>query len=535
MLTHKTLLTLLIILGSLIGCQNPQKEETKRMLIPSQVLRINNQGDPASLHPHTGIDLMCRNFQKALFEGLTRLNPDGKPELAAAKHLDISPSQLRYTFTLRPMLWTNGKEVTAVDFEKSWKRALAPDSDCLRADLFYPIKNAQKAKKGEISLDEVGIKALDARTLVVDLEHPTPYFLDLISNALFSPLYDLKEATPTVFNGPFCLTKWVHEDQLTLEKNPTYWDADSVRLNRIEASLVSDPNTALLMYEKGELDWAGHPFAFLPQDAIEKAQSSEDFVSRPIAGVFWLCLNTEQFPLHSTKIRQALSVALNREVIANHVVSGETPSKSLIPITMPLTQEEELYSDSNEHLAQKLFNEGLAELNLTRSEFPTLRYSYSDIPGQKKLAEAIQQKWEQTFGIEVELTGSEWNVFFASIGERQYQIGGMIWFSVFNDPIYTLDFFKEKAHRYNAPQWESRHYQELLDLADQETDPLIREEHLKQAVLLILDEMPIIPLYMVNAKYLKSPKVQGLIVNELGQADFKWAYVEENTPSLSKL
>ncbi|MCH9626530.1 MAG: Oligopeptide-binding protein OppA [Chlamydiales bacterium] len=505
------------------------------MLAPKQTLRINSQGDPASLHPHTGVDLVCRHYQKALFEGLTRLNPDAQPELAAAEHVEISNSKCRYTFTLRPMIWTNGKQVTAADFEKTWKQALNPNSDCLRPDLFYPIKNAQKAKKGEVSLDEVGIKAIDTRTLVVDLEHPTPYFLDLISNALFSPLYDPTETTPTVFNGPFCLAQWVHEQQLTLEKNGDYWDADTVRLNRIEASLVSDPNTAMLMYEKGEVDWAGHPFTFLPQDSIEKAEASPDFITRPIAGVFWLCLNTEQFPLHSTKIRQALSVALNREVIAKHVVLGETPSKSLIPITMPLTHEEELYSDSNDRLAQKLFNEGLQELNLTREQFPTLRYSYSDIPGQKKLAEAIQQKWEQTFGIQVELTGSEWNVFFASLGERQYQIGGLIWFSVFNDPIYTLDFFKEKAHRYNAPQWESKHYRQLLDLADGETDPVRREEHLKQAVLLILDEMPIIPLYMVHAKYLKSPKVQGLFVNELGQADFKWAYVEESTPSLSKL
>ena len=517
---------------SLFGCQKQQKEEKKRMP-PTQILRINNQGDLSSLHPHTGIDLMCRNFQKALFEGLSRLNPEGKPELAGAESLEISPDKTRYVFTLRPMVWTNGEPVTASHFEKAWKAAIAPDSNCLRADLFYAIKNAKKAKSGEVPLEEVGLQAVDERTFVVDLEHPTPYFLDLTSNALFSPLYDDSD-NPTVFNGPFRLAKWNHNRLIVLEKNPDYWDAETVRLSAIHASLVNDPNTVILMYEKGEIDWVGHPFTSLPQDAIEKISGSSEFNSKEISGVYWICLNTEKFPLNSPKIRRALSVALNREAIARHVALGETPTKTLVPLSLSPLNQGELYPDADEIKAQKLFDEGLRELNLTRSEFPVLNYSYSDIPGQKKLAEAIQQRWEQTLGIQVELSPSEWNVFFSSLGNRQYQIGGCIWFCIFNDPIYTLEFFKDKAHRYNAPQWENKHFQRLLELADSEPDPEIRKEHLKQAELLILDEMPIIPLYMVHSKYLKSPKVQGLIVNELGQADFKWAYVEEMVPSMSE-
>ncbi len=128
------------------------------------------------------------NFSKALFEGLTRINPEGVSELAGAEHVEISPCQTIYTFTLRPMLWSNGEKVTAFHFEESWKRALSPKSDCLRSDLFYPIKNAKKVKKGELPLSELGIHALDSQTFVVELEHPTPYFLNLISTLFFCSL-----------------------------------------------------------------------------------------------------------------------------------------------------------------------------------------------------------------------------------------------------------------------------------------------------------------------------------------------------------
>lgn len=530
MKVDKFFLILSLSLGSLIGCQTQHKEEVKKMA-SQQIVRLNNQGDFASLHPHTGIDLMCRNFQKALFEGLTRISPNGSPELAGASAVEISPSKLQYTFTIRPMKWTNGEEVSASHFEKAWKSAISPQSNCLRADLFYPIKNAKKAKQGEVSLNEVGIHALDQKTLVIDLENPTPYFLDLVAHSLFSPLFDQAEV-PTVFNGPFRLAQWEHDRKLILEKNPTYWDSETVQLQTIEVSLVNDSLTALLMYEKGELDWIGHPFTTLPQDVLEKVKNSPDFESKPIAGVYWISLNTEAFPLNSVKIRKALSIALNREIIAEHVALGETPSKSLVPTGIALLSPDALYSDANEKKAQMLFEEGLKELNLTHETFPTLHYSYSDIPGQKKLAQAIQQKWEQTFDIQIELSASEWNVFFASLGEKNYQIGGCIWFSVFNDPVYTLDFFKDKSHRYNAAQWENKFYTQLLDLAEREPDPMIRLEHLKQAELLILDEMPIIPLYVVHAKHLKTPRVQSLFVSDLGQVDFKWAYVEEFASNL---
>lgn len=515
---------LLVCLGMLLcltGCQNDSEKELKDSM-QNRILRINNQGDISSLNPHTGIDLQCRIFQKALFEGLTRINPEGVSELAGAECVEISPCQTIYTFTLRPMLWSNGEKVTAFHFEESWRRALSPKSDCLRSDLFYPIKNAKKVKKGQLPLSELGFYAADSQTFVVELEHPTPYFLNLISSPLFSALYD-ESSFPEHINGPFKIAAFESQRMLVLEKNPLYWDAPSINLDRIEVSLVSDPNTALLMYEKGELDWIGHPFTLLPHDAIDRFAKSHEFSSKPISAVYWLCLNTQSFPLNSAKLRRALSVALNRQDLAQHVMPGEIPSKSAIPITLSLHGVDEIYRDSDFKEANRLFQEALVELNLKKEEFPALKFSHSDVPGQKKLAEAIQQQWEQTLGIKVELTGHEWNVFFSNLGERQYQIGGCNWFSAFHDPICTLEFFKDRTHRYNAPQWESAEYQNLLELADKEIDPERRRQHLKDAEAILFQEMPIIPLCTINTKYLKTPSVKGLFISDLGHADFKWA------------
>ena len=517
--------SLVATLACAFGCnQKDKKVDTSNIrsdITLSPILKVCNPGPLTSLHPHTGIDLQCRIFQKALFEGLTRLNADGKPILAAAQTLDISSSQTTYTFTLRPMQWTNGEPVTAFQFEKTWKGAITPGSACLRSDLFYPIKNAKAAKLGEASLDTVGIYALDAQTLVVELEHPTPYFLDLIATSLFSPLFDDKPI-PSVFNGPFYVAQHAPDTKIVLCKNHAYWDAQNVALETVEASFIIDSTTALHLYEKGEIHWGGHPFTPLPLDALPRLEKSSEFHSSPLDGIYWLCVNTELFPLSSPKIRRALSMALNREALAQHVLLGETPTCSLISTGIALLGKE----NHNHKEAKSLFTEGLQDLHLTQETFPPLTLSHNDFPGQKKLAEAIQECWQGVLGIDVQLKNSEWNVFFASLGERQFQIGGCIWYAPFHDPIYYLEFFKEKAHRYNAAQWENAHYQQLLQLADHETDPAVRKEHLAQAERVLLDEMPIIPLYLYHAKYLKASHVQNLEVNPTGHVDFRWAYIK---------
>lgn len=501
------------------GCKSTQNDASKR-----QIIKINIQGDPASLHPFLGVDFNCRCLQNALFEGLTRINGDGEAELAAAEAIEISKDQLRYTFRLRELKWSNGEEVKASHFVDSWKRGISKNSPCLRADLFYVIKNAKSAKKGDVPLDAVGISAPDDKTIVVELIHPTPYFLDLTANPLFSPLYDNSE-TPTVFNGPFTLKHWEHEKVLILESNPYYWDQDHVALKEIIVAMVKDPNTALLMFEKGEIDWIGNPFTLLPLDAIPHLQKFGKIHTKKISGVYWLSCNTKEHYLSSIKIRKALSYALNRKLIAETVLHGETPCQSVTP-PFSLFDEEELHFDGDIAQAQKLFDEGLKELNLTKETFPKIGLSHSDVPGQKSLMEAIAREWEKTLGIKVELSGSEWNVFSDNLGTRQFEIGGCISYFLYNDPLYALDFFKEISHRHNSSSWENKEYQKLLDQAVVEIDLNKRKEYLKKAETILLDEMPVIPLYVVNNKYMLNERVKNVYISDLGHVDFKWTYIQ---------
>lgn len=516
------LITCLLIAVFAYGCR-PKKNSPSLKTSPStEVLRINFQdGDLPSLHPHVGIDFRIRSLQSALFECLTRVNPEGIPEPAAAERITISPCGKIYTFFMRPSQWSNGEKLTAFHFENAWKQALTPGSLCLRPDLFYPIKNALKVKKGEMPLDDVGIRSLDENTLQIELENPAPYFLDLVANPMFSPLCEDKEE-PTSFNGLFLISSWKKEERITLIPNPSYWDVDHVQLKQIDISIVKDSNTALALFEKGELDWIGSPFSSIPFEAIPSYVSKGLMQSKEVARVFWLYCNTNEGPLQSANIRKALAFAINRQEITEHVLQGQLPTPSPLPNSLNLLDSALLPLQGSVEIAKGFFEEGLKELGLTKESFPPLVLSHSHISGQKQLAEAIQSDWSKILGIPVEIKGSEWNVFFSDLGKGNFQIGGCLKSAFFKDSLYHLELLKDKTHVYNVSRWEDPHYQQLLSDAVKTVEGGLRRELLKKAEAILMEQMPVIPIYSEQYQYILHPSVQGVFVHELGHVDFKW-------------
>ncbi|MFZ0565409.1 MAG: peptide ABC transporter substrate-binding protein, partial [Chlamydiales bacterium] len=309
---------LLIFLLIFVSCNNQYEKNT-------QTLRLNFQeGDVPTLHPHLLEGHMRgRVLGKAIFEGLTRINGKGEAELAGAESVEISPSKTLYTFILRDNKWSDGTTVTAFQYEKAWKQAIAPTSDCTRSDLFYAIKGAEKAKKGILSLGEVGVKALDKKTLSVELTFPTPYFLKLIASPLFTPV-TRDEAEPTRFNGPFKVERWKRGSLLVLKANPFFWDSDKVPLSEIEIQMVDDPLTSFLMYEKQKIDWIGNPFCWLSSEMVVQLQEKGELQIQPVARTHWVYINTSHPFLSSSKIRQALSLSIDRSLIAQHIIPGNT-------------------------------------------------------------------------------------------------------------------------------------------------------------------------------------------------------------------
>ncbi|NGX61084.1 MAG: Oligopeptide-binding protein OppA [Chlamydiae bacterium] len=490
----------------LLQAKNFQKVE-------KQILRINYQeGDPLSLNPQMAIDLRCRSLQKALFEGLTRLTPDGVAEPAGAEKIEISPCGRRYLFTLRKHLWSNGEEVTASQYERTWKKAIQSVS-CLRPDVFFLIKDAKNARLGLVKEEEIGIKTLDKYTLEVWLEIPAPYFLQLVSHPSFFPIFE-ESGEPYIFNGPFSLYSWKKDLSLLLIKNPYYWDVGNVKLDGVEISVIRDPYLAFEKFEKGELDWIGGPFSTLPISLIKKHKDRLKFSKN--VGISWLYCNLQRPPLNSAKVRQALSFSLDREKICQETLIGQIPCKTILPPDISLMREEDIFPPKD---PVALFDEGLKELGMTRKDLPPLHICHSHITGQKELVEEIKRQWEERFQISVLTEEQPWNTFSQNLDKRDFHIASCYRHPFFAHPIYFLNIFTEKSNMHNAAGWEGKVFQEYMQRAKTASHPL---HYLKKAEEELLAHMPVIPTHAVQYQHLTKENVSKISLSLSGDADFKW-------------
>ena len=282
----------LLLASTFASCQR------KAPCVKKNQLNINVNHEPPTMDPRKGGDGVSSTMHFLLFDGLTHLNSDSSTSPALAEKIELSEDRKTYTFYIRESYWANGDRVTSYDFESSWKDILDPKFPAPNAHLLYPIKNAEAAKRGIVSLDAVGIHAPDEKTLIVELDHPTPYFLQLTSFCVFYPVNKKNEEQHPqwmfnadekfIGNGPFLLKSWKHNDEIFMVKNPNYWDSDSVKLDSIHMVMVHDETTALHMYEQGLLDMIGAPMSHLPTDAL-KELSEKKLLQTKAAGGSTIC------------------------------------------------------------------------------------------------------------------------------------------------------------------------------------------------------------------------------------------------------
>jgi oligopeptide transport system substrate-binding protein len=518
---------LALLLQLLAGC-SPPSHKPKR-----QELRLNLKSEPPTLDPRKATDTTSNAVLNLCFEGLTRMDPEGNPIPAAAVSWTQSEDQLRYVFTLREGYWSDGEKVTAYDFEKSWKTMLDPQFPCEFAADLYIIKHGRAAKLGKCPLNEVGIVALDANTLQIDLEHPVPYFLScLASHAFFAVPAHVVERNPQwldqqyVGNGPFLLKERHYHLSITLEKNPFYWDTEHVRLETIFFALIQDDSTELTMFENGELDWAGYPLSNIPSEAIPSLSKTGALHQYEIAGTYCYVFNTTQFPFTNASIRRAFALAINREEIVNNItLMHQTPAMNLVP---PLLWKEtpHYFQDHDIIEAKRCFAQGLSELGITAAAFPPITLSYNTLSGHHKIAQAIQEQWSKALGIHVKLANKEWKVFLDELRLGQFQVARLGGIASVEDPSTFLDEYRYLSNGKNCAKWSSPRYTALLEEADLVTDQTERFSILRQAEELLIHEMPIVPIYFYTGVYLKQPYVQGVYISKLNQLDLKWAYVD---------
>lgn len=498
----------------------------------SQVIHINFTYPPFTVDPRKGTDPVTTVMNYMLYEGLSRLEPDGKVIPALAERVKISKDRTKYIFLLRKSMWSDGSPVTAYHFEASWKKVLSPDFPSRAAHLLFPIKNAEEAKMGKCSLDDVGVEAIDDHTLLVRLKRPTPYFLELTAYPTYFPVPYNGDEVPhpnqqgdLLSNGPFSLSNWRDGDEIITVKNPYYWNADKVKLDEVHATTISDEATALTLFEQGDLDYTGGLISPLPLDAMATLKKTHYLRQCPIAGTTFSFFNVNKFPFNNVHIRKAFAYAVDKDnIIKNISQMFDDLASGPVPLVLK-DSATAIYKDFNKGAALHHLELGLQQLGITREELPTITYSYFNSELQRNLALALQSQWKEALGIIIKLEVKELKSHLAKLYTGKFQIGQMSWIGQYHDQMCFLERFASKDGYSNYGSWENPLYQRLLK------DSFYKENGeritlLEEAEQMLKDEMPIIPLYHFHLVYLKNPCLKGLAISPMGDIQFHKAFLK---------
>lgn len=497
----------------LVGCDKKQSPVTQ------QTVHLSIQAEPSTLDPRKARDLDSNVILRMLFEGLVRESKNGSVELAIAEKIDVSEDGMNYVFHLRDSLWSDGSFVTANDFLYAWTSLLDPKFPSDVAYHLYPIKNAKKGKLGEVPLTMLGIRAPDSKTLCVSLEQSTPYFLELLTMPPFFPVQEATaktnpnwslEAASFVSNGPFKMNLWSHSDCVQLLKNEHYWERDLVKLDGVNLCVVTS-DTGLRMFEEDKLDWMGSPLSTLPTDAIT---AIKDVKKNPFLATQFCRLNVLSDPLKSPQMRRALSYSLDRKSIVEHLLKGgQTVATSLVPKEMGL---------SSGYFPEKNIEEARALIREIDSLSPIV-ISYYNNERNTLIAQTLQRQWQENLGITVVIEAVEPKVFFQKISQKQYQIAIGSWTADFNDPINFLEVFKFKDNGTNNTGWENIEYIDLLNRSALCRNIEERKQILRRAEEILMEEMPIIPIYHFALNYVKREALSGVYLSPQGHLDLRTA------------
>jgi len=519
----RKILNLYILVAATIFFTSCKNNTTKS----NNTLKINFQTEPMSLEPKLGINLTSQIAIRALFEGLMKISEKGEVTLGIAEKYMASEDKKTYVFKLRDTYWSDGEKVSAYDFERAWKNAIRPDSLCRLPHLFYSIKNAKKIRENLLSIDDLGVKAINDKTLKIELEYPAPFFLSLLSNPLFSPAKDIKpddgKETLIISNGPFILREYRPNKEMILVKNPYYYLRDQIKIDAINISFIKDPQTAMNMFKKNEFDFIGDPVSKIPLEEEEKLLKLNKLTVKPAAGIYWIGFNTDKTPYCNVHFRRALAYSLDNELFSQ-LLNYKQPAKTFVPDFLSNLNEFSSWYDVSE--AKKQLEIALTELNLTKDNMPIVKLTYCEkIDGGKQLPLLIKKQWEKNLNIKVEVQEMEWNSYLDALFKHKLDVVGIPWFSYINDASYLLETFKLRSLSSNWTLWENKEFIESLDNSNQCVDQDKRKEFLSNAEKVIESEMPIIPLFYDDYRYLTKPNVKNIVITKIGEIEFRYCSI----------
>ncbi|MBN8253209.1 peptide ABC transporter substrate-binding protein [Priestia flexa] len=497
-----------------------------------KVLYMNNGAEPTSFDPPIGFDSYSWQMLNNLMEGLTRLGQEHEPEAAIAEKWDVSEDGKVYTFHIREdAKWSNGDDVTAGDFEFAWKRLLNPETGSPAAFLGYFIEGGEQFNTGKGKAEDVKVKAVDDKTFEVTLKSPQAYFLSVIANPAFFPINEkvatenpkwFAEAKSFVGNGPFKLTEWKHNSNIVMERNDQYWDAKSVKLDKVNWAMVENTNTEYQMYQNGELD-----VSEIPADLSDQLLKDDSLDIKDQAGVYFYRLNLDQEPFQNVNIRKAFALAVDQDQIVNYVTKNkEEPAYGFVSKGFNDANGSDFRETSGDLVktdvkqAKELLEKGMKEEGYDKLPQVTLTYSTDDT--HKKIAEALQQMFKENLGVDVKLANMEWNVFQEEQKALKFQLSRSSFLADYADPINFLENF-QTGHSMNRTAWSNEKYDQLIQQAKNEADEKKRFELMYEAEKLLFDEMPIIPIHFYNYVFLTNENVSGIVRHPVGYLELKWA------------
>jgi len=500
-------------------------------------LNIHNGGDPTSLDPQKISGDWENRIDGDIFEGLVTEDPKDNPIPGQAASWTISPDQKVYTFKLRDGIkWSDGTPVTAQDFVFAFQRLMDPKTAAQYAYLQYTIKNAEKINKGEIKdLTQLGVKAIDDKTLEITLENPTPYFLNALMHYTAYPLpkhvVEAKgdswvKVENIVTNGPYKPVEWVPGSHVSNVKNDQYYDAKDVKIDKVNFYTLEDQSAALKRYRAGEFDI----LTSFPADQYEWIQKNLPGQAHvvPFLGTYYYVLNATKPPFNDKRVRQALSMAVNREVIGPKILgTGELPMYSWVPPGTAnygepayVSWKDEPYKQKVEEAKKLLKEAGFGPDHPLKAQ---LRYNTND--NHKRIAVAIAAMWKP-LGVDIELYNTETKVHYDEMQRGQVEIGRAGWLADYNDPINFLNLLSTGVEM-NYGRWSNPDYDALIKQGNEEIDLKKRAEIYKKAEQLALDDSAAIPIYYYVSQNIVAPKVQGFVDNIQDIHRTRWLSVKE--------
>jgi len=498
--------------------------ESGTELAERQVIHIGNGADPQTLDPHRAQGVPESNIGRDLFEGLIAEAPNGDLIPGVAESWEVSEDGKIYTFKLRENArWSNGDPVTAGDFVFGMRRSVDPATLSVYSFILAPIENAEAITAGRMPPDTLGVTAIDDRTLEIRLANPTPYFLGLLTHSASYAVHqaslqassgeDYWRPGKLVSNGAYQLDQFVVQSHVKLVKNPHYWNADAVTIDEVYWHATEDINAELKRFRAGELDMTNVvPKAQLPWI---RENMPDRLLIAPYLGSYYYGLNVTKPPFKdNVALRRALALAIDRDIITKQITAaGEIPAYGWIPpqtanykgAEMPeaaWTQEE------REAEAKRLYQQaGYSAENPLRIE---LLYNTQD--DHRRIAVAVAAMWRQVLGVETTIVNQEWKVYLDTRNQKRTQVYRAGWIGDYND-AYTFAEIQHSQSELNNTGYADPEYDRLLALAAAETDLDKRAEYLHQAERVLLDDMPLIPIYFYVTTRMVQPWVAGYEAN----------------------